>query len=146
MTEEREILINEQITIPMSELRFRFTTSGGPGGQHANRAATRVTLLFDVGASPSLDDISRARLLEKLAHRLDKNGILRIQVQDTRSQNQNRSIAISRFLVLLSQALIESKERGITRTPRKVIEKRLAAKKKQSFRKRERSTDWSNEH
>ncbi len=104
VTEESEIIISDQIRIPLSELRFRFSTSSGPGGQHANRSATRVTLLFDVASSPSLDDETRARLLKKLAHRLDKQGILRIQVQDTRSQKQNRAIAESRFMAELAEA------------------------------------------
>lgn len=143
MTEENRIIINERISIPLSELRFRFSTSSGPGGQHANRSATRVTLLFDVAASPSLDDVTRTRLLEKLAHRLDKQGVLRIQVQDTRSQKQNRAIANARFMTLLAQALIESKERVPTKTSKAVSAKRLAEKKKLSRRKQGRRTDWS---
>ena len=143
VTEENRIIINERISIPLSELRFRFSTSSGPGGQHANRSATRVTLLFDVAASPSLDDITRTRLLEKLAHRLDKQGVLRIQVQDTRSQKQNRAIANSRFMTLLAQALIEGKKRVPTKTSKAVSAKRLAEKKKHSRRKQERRTNWS---
>ena len=143
VTEENRIIINERISIPLSELRFRFSTSSGPGGQHANRSATRVTLLFDVSASPSLDDATRARLLEKLAHRLDKQGVLRIQVQDTRSQKQNRAIANARFMTLLAQVLIESKDRVPTKTSKAVSAKRLAEKKKLSRRKQERRTDWS---
>jgi ribosome-associated protein len=143
MTEESEIIISERVRIPLSELRFRFSTSSGPGGQHANRSATRVTLLFDVAASPSLDEATRSRLLEKLAHRLDKQGVLRIQVQDTRSQKQNRAIANARFMTLLAQALFESKERVPTKTSKAVSAKRLAEKKKLSRRKQERRTDWS---
>ncbi len=143
VTEESEIIISERIRIPLSELRFRFSTSSGPGGQHANRSATKVTLLFNVTASPSLDEATRARLLEKLAHRLDKQGVLRIQVQDTRSQKQNRAIANARFMTLLAQALIESKERVPTKTSKAISAKRLAEKKKLSRRKQERRTDWS---
>jgi ribosome-associated protein len=143
VTEENEIIISERIRIPLSELRFRFSTSSGPGGQHANRSATRVTLLFDVAASPSLDDVTRTRLLEKLAHRVDKQGVLRIQVQDTRSQKQNRAIAQSRFMTSLSQALIENKERIKSKMSKTTAKKRLAEKKKLSRRKQERRTDWS---
>jgi ribosome-associated protein len=143
VTEEKEIIISERIRIPLSELRFRFSTSSGPGGQHANRSATRVTLLFDIAASPSLDDITRTRLLEKLAHRVDKQGVLRIQVQDTRSQKQNRAIAQSRFLTSLAEALIEKKERKTTKMSKAAAEKRLAEKKRVSHRKQERRTDWS---
>lgn len=145
MSEESEIIINDRIRIPLSELRYRFSTSSGPGGQHANRSATRVTLLFDVATSPSLDDETRARLLQKLAHRLDKQGVLRIQVQDTRSQKQNRVIAEARFMTELSTALIKNKKRIKRKTPKAVIEKRLAEKKKTGRRKRERGADWSDE-
>ena len=63
MDAENLIWINDSLSIPRAELGWRFDTSSGPGGQHANRAATRVTLLFDVAHSPSLDAETRARLL-----------------------------------------------------------------------------------
>jgi len=143
VTEENTIIINDRINIPVSELSFRFSTSSGPGGQHANRAATRATLLFDVANSPSLDDDTRTRLLEKLAHRLDKKGVLRIQVQDTRSQKKNREIAASRFLALIAEALVEEKERAKTKPSASASKKRRDEKKKQSQRKQGRRTDWS---
>ena len=61
MEEVDLILINEQLALPAAELQFRFTTGGGPGGQHVNKTATRVTLLFDVAGSPSLDEATRTR-------------------------------------------------------------------------------------
>jgi len=70
MEEVDLILINEQLALPAAELQFRFTTGGGPGGQHVNKTATRVTLLFDVAGSPSLDEATRTRLLDRLATRL----------------------------------------------------------------------------
>ena len=136
------IIINDDLSIPESELNFRFDTSGGPGGQHANRSATRVTLLFDVANSPSLDDASRAKLLENLGHHLDTNGVLQVSVQDTRSQKKNREIAESRFMVLLADALTEQKERISTKPAAHAIEKQKAEQKKHSQRKKERRTDW----
>ena len=91
MTENSAIIINDKISIPASELSYRFSTSSGPGGQHVNRSATKVTLLFDVAASPSLDDDSRSRLLEKLDHHLDKHGVLHVPVQEKPS---NRRITL----------------------------------------------------
>ena len=61
------IQIEEGLCIPLSELNFRFSRSGGPGGQHVNRTETRVELLFDVRQSPSLNDGRRRR---RAAHRL----------------------------------------------------------------------------
>ncbi|NCF65589.1 MAG: aminoacyl-tRNA hydrolase [Chloroflexi bacterium] len=145
MTDDNLIQIDDRTTIPVSELKFLFSTSSGPGGQHANRSATRVTLLFDVSTSPSLGERARQRLLENLAHRLDKQGVLRIQVQDSRSQVQNRQIAISRLVALLSEALTEPKKRIKTEISQIAREKRLAEKKKQSRRKQERGANWSQE-
>jgi ribosome-associated protein len=135
---ENEIIVNEQLRIPMSELQYRFSTSSGPGGQHANKASTRVTLIYDVAHSPSLDEEMRRVLLKRLAPYLDKDGLLQIHVQDSRSQHRNREIANGRFRELLAAALIRRKRRHPTRPNRKAIEKRLAAKKKRSQRKQER--------
>jgi ribosome-associated protein len=137
------LIINDKVSIPESELHYRFDTSGGPGGQHANRSATRVTLLFDMTNSPSLDDDSRAWLLKKLDHHLDKRGVLHVSVHDTRSQKQNREIAESRFMVLMADALAESKERVKTKPSASVSKKRKDEKKKHSQRKHERRHDWS---
>ncbi len=136
------IFINAQVNIPTAELKFRFSTSGGPGGQHANRSATRATLLFDVAHSPSLDEATRARLLTKLASRLDKAGILRIDVQESRSQYRNRETAVLRFQLILANALKRPKKRRKTRPGRAAVEKRLADKKKRSQRKQERRQNW----
>lgn len=137
------LIINENVSIPESEISFRFDTSGGPGGQHANRSATRATLLFDVANSPSLDEETRERLLENLDSHLDKQGVLHISVQDTRSQKKNRDIAESRFMVLMAEALEESKDRIKTKPPAAAIEKSKAEQKKHSQRKKERRKDWT---
>ncbi len=133
-----EIVINEKVRIPLSELQYRFSTSSGPGGQHTNKAATRVTLLFDVAQSPSLDDETRRILLKRLTAYLDKEGVLQLHVQDSRSQHQNREIANGRFRDILAAALIRRKRRRPTRPSRAAVEKRLQTKKRQSQRKKER--------
>ena len=138
MEDINEIIVNEQLRIPMNELQYRFSTSSGPGGQHANKASTRVTLIYDVAHSPSLDEEMRRVLLKRLAPYLDKDGLLQIHVQDSRSQHRNREIANGRFRELLAAALIRRKRRRPTRPNRKAIEKRLATKKKHSQRKQER--------
>jgi ribosome-associated protein len=137
-----EIFINERLSIPADELEFRFSTSGGPGGQHANKSETQVTLLFDVAGSPSLDESSRARLLSRLAGRLDQNGILRLSVQDYRSQHQNRSLAIVRFQKLMAEALKVRKKRHKTCPSQAAIERRLEVKRRRSQRKEERRKTW----
>lgn len=135
---ENEIIINEQLRIPLSELQYRFSTSSGPGGQHANKASTRVTLLYDIANSPYMSEDLRRILLKRLASHVDKDGVLQIHVQDTRSQFRNREIANCRFRELLAAALIKRKRRRPTRPSKAAIKKRLETKKKQSQRKKER--------
>lgn len=140
--ETDDIPITEALSLPLSELVFRFTTGGGPGGQHVNKTATRVTLLFDVARSPSLDEATRARLLERLANRLDRRGVLHIDVQDSRSQWQNRELAIARLQSVLANALAEQAERRPTRPSRRARQERLDAKRHHSAVKRERRQRW----
>lgn len=142
MQAENQIIINNKLTIPLSELQFRFTTSSGPGGQHVNKAETRVILSFDVANSPALDDPTRQRLLHKLANRLDKEGMLQLQVQESRSQHRNREIAIRRFQALLAAALLRRKKRKRTRPSQAAVERRLKAKRQQSEKKQSRRRRW----
>lgn len=139
------IAVTETLRIPLSEIEFRFSPSRGPGGQHVNRAHTRVTLLFDVVNSSGLDEPIREKLLEVLSSRLDSNGILHISAQDSRSQNRNRQLAIGRFVALLNGALEERPERIATKPSREANRKRLDDKGKRSKKKHERSQDWSKE-
>ena len=142
---ENVVTINEKVSIPIAELQFRFATSSGPGGQHVNKAETKAILLFDVANSPSLDETTRARLLQKLANRLDKDGVLQIQAQQSRSQHRNRELAIARFQKLLFEALKPVKKRRKTKPSRAAIKKRLDDKKKLSQRKQSRRQKWDGE-
>ena len=142
MDDERVVPINEAVQIPLVELSFRFSTSSGPGGQHVNKSATKVTLLFDVANSPSLPEEVRARLLKKLENRLDKEGVLQLQVQSSRSQHRNRETAVSLFQKLLAEALKKKKKRRRTKPSAAAQEKRLAEKKKRAERKQERGQKW----
>jgi ribosome-associated protein len=142
MNDDNAIAITEEIQVPLSELEFRFSPSRGPGGQHANRAHTRVTLLFDVANSPSLDNSTREKLLLELASRLDSKGILRVTSQDTRSQSQNRALATARFVSLLAEALQEQPERIATKPSKKARKKWIEEQKRHSQRKKERRRDW----
>lgn len=136
------ITINETLSLPGAELVFRFTTGGGPGGQHVNKTATRVTLLFDVVHSPSLDEESRARILDRLSSRIDRHGLLHINVHGSRSQWQNRNEAIARLQLLLADALTEKAERRPTRPSRRSRETRLVQKRQRSEIKRNRRRHW----
>ena len=144
------IYINEQLNIPESEISFQFTTSGGPGGQHANKAATKAILLFDVANSlaliRSLSVGQHQRLIKKLESRMDSDGILQVAAQDTRSQHQNRQIAVERFQAIMQKALKKKKRRIKTRPSRAANERRIQNKKRRGQKKQERGRDWSDRY
>lgn len=140
--EANRLYINDELSIPEWELTFSFSASGGPGGQHANRSATRATLFFDVANSPSLSDDQRQRLMQRLSSRIDQDGILQVSAQDTRSQHRNRELATERFQEMLAKALKRRNRRRRTRPPRSANERRLQEKKRRGRLKRERSRDW----
>jgi ribosome-associated protein len=135
---ESVVRITDTVSIPMSELSFRFARSGGPGGQHANRSATQVELLFDVAGSLSLNETQRRRVLRKLKSRIDKEGILHLVSQETRSQFRNREEVVERFQELMREALRVPKRRLPTRPSRAARERRLEEKRRRSEKKRRR--------
>ncbi|CAN5800494.1 alternative ribosome rescue aminoacyl-tRNA hydrolase ArfB [soil metagenome] len=130
--------VTDELLIPLSELTYRATRAGGPGGQHVNTSSTRIELVFDVAASPSLSDAQRARILERLATRIDGEGLLRLASSASRSQHQNREDVTQRLARLLADALKERKARRKTRVPRAAKEARLKEKKKRGQVKKHR--------
>jgi ribosome-associated protein len=140
MARERLVRINRSVAIPMAELRFAFTRSSGPGGQHVNKASTQVELAFDVAGSPSLTEEEKTRIAGKLGGYMSKEGVLRLTCQTTRSQRQNRAEVVERFQELLRQTLAKPKKRKPTRPTKASVERRLAAKKQRSALKRQRRT------
>jgi ribosome-associated protein len=129
------VRVTSSLRIPVSELQFRFSASGGPGGQNANKVATRVELRFDVAGSPSLGPYQRSRLLEKLGPEV------RVVADDERSQLRNRQLATERFRERLAAALRVEKSRRPTRPTKGAKERRLADKRRLSERKRARRPD-----
>jgi ribosome-associated protein len=127
-----------KVTIPIDELDIRATRSGGPGGQHVNTSSTRVEVRWDVSASPILTEADRDRVLEKLATRIDRHGVLRVVASARRSQLQNRERAIARLRELVNEALERPKPRKKTRPSKAAREARLADKKRRAERKRRR--------
>jgi ribosome-associated protein len=124
------IRITGRLEIPAPELEFRFSRSGGPGGQNVNRRETRVELLFDVHSSPSLSERQRNRLLKRLASQIDRDGVLHIVARTHRSQLRNRQEAIERFVELLQRGLRAPRRRLPTRVPPRAIKRRLAGKRR----------------
>jgi len=138
MINEEVLPITASLAIPLSELDVQFTRSGGPGGQHVNRSATRVELRFDIVHSPSLTEAQRQRLLARLAGRLDGEGVLRVVAQSERSQLRNRQEAMKRLQETLRQALHVRKKRRRSKVPRWAKERRLAEKRRRAQSKQDR--------
>lgn len=133
------VIINERISIPEEELTFTASRSGGPGGQHVNKVSSKITLWFDLVNSPSLSPDDKELIASRLGNRIDKDGILRVVSQSTRSQLSNRELAVERFVELLQAALKREPPRKKTRASKAAKERRLEEKKQRSRIKRERS-------
>ncbi len=131
MKEDR-LRINHEVSIPSSELRFRFSRSSGPGGQHVQKSSTRVELLFDVRNSPSLTEEQKQRLLGRLGGYVDSSGTLHLVSQSGRSQWRNREEVVARFQALLQRALAARKRRRATRPSAAARERRLREKRHRS--------------
>ncbi len=132
MSDAGFLRVSSTCHIAESELVWRFSGSGGPGGQHANTANTRVELIFDIASSPSLAPRQRARLLDRYGP------VLRIVVSDTRSQTRNRELAIERFLDRLAQGLRVEAPRRPTKPTNAAKHARLDTKRQRSGTKQQR--------
>jgi ribosome-associated protein len=132
------IIINDKLNIAEAELEFSAACSGGPGGQNVNKVATRVLLQFDVAHSPSLSPWQRQRLLSRLGSRINKEGVLRVVCQESRSQVDNRERVMERFAELLREALKYTPPRIKTRPTFSSKRRRLDEKKHQSRIKQSR--------
>ncbi|HSL58282.1 MAG TPA: alternative ribosome rescue aminoacyl-tRNA hydrolase ArfB [Acidimicrobiales bacterium] len=120
------------VVIPAAELRWRFGPSGGPGGQHANRAHTRVELSVDLAGSPTLPAHARDRLVARLGDEV------RVTVDEERSQSRNRSLARARLAEKLAGALVVPRSRRPTRPTAGSKRRRLDDKRRRGDLKRER--------
>ena len=128
-----DLWVTRTCVIPDGELEWSFTGSGGPGGQHANTANTKVELRFDVAGSTALGPRQRARLLEKLGP------VVRVTASDRRSQAQNRALALERLRSRLADALKVEPPRHETKPSRAAQARRVEQKRKRSDLKRQRA-------
>ncbi|WP_291867819.1 alternative ribosome rescue aminoacyl-tRNA hydrolase ArfB [Maribacter sp.] len=119
----------------VSELTFKAVRSSGAGGQHVNKVSSKVELSFNVPESKALRSIEKERILNKLSNRLNKENVLLIQCDESRSQHKNKELVIKRFLLLLENALKIPKIRRKTKPKRSAIEKRIKSKKRAAIKK-----------
>jgi ribosome-associated protein len=127
-----ELRINDRLSLPLAEVELRASRSSGPGGQHANVTASRVEAVFDVGASAALDDVQRARLLERLGP------VVTAVAQDARGQARNRELALQRLAQKIAAGLRVQRKRRPTRPTRASKQRRLEQKRRVGERKRNR--------
>ena len=130
--DDDRLVVTSSVKIPRHELVVRFSTSGGPGGQHANKTATRAELTFDVEASGAFTDAQRDRVRSKLGP------VIRVVADDERSQLRNRALAEERLVERLRGALHVDRPRRSTRPTRGSQQRRIDGKKQRGETKRAR--------
>jgi ribosome-associated protein len=133
-----DLEVSPALTIPASELGWRFSRSSGPGGQHVNTSDSRVELFWNVAESTMLTDSQRLRLIERLDHRLVA-GVITVAASEQRSQLRNREIALVKLANLVAEALApDGPHRRATKPTRGSQRRRIAAKVQRSATKRQR--------
>ncbi len=128
------IRVTRSVLLDPDEIELRVSRSSGPGGQHANKAETRVEAVFDVEASASLSPAQKRRVVGRAGP------VLRAVAQDERSQSRNRELAVERLVAKLADALRVERRRVPTRPSTAARERRLTDKRRRGGVKRGRAT------
>lgn len=133
-----DLEVSPALSIPASELAWRFSRSSGPGGQHVNTSDSRVELSWDIAGSAALSEQQRQRLHERLGRRLVA-GVLTVTASEQRSQLRNREIARRKLALLVAEALApDAAARRATKRTRGSDRRRLDAKQQRSATKQQR--------
>ena len=130
--------ITPELRLPLSELDYQASRSGGPGGQHVNTSSTRIEVWWDIASSPTLTPEQRELLLQRLGPRLDSHGRLRLVSSGSRSQLRNREDVTERLRSVVAAALAPRKKRKPTKPSRAAKAARLEAKRRRTATKSRR--------
>ncbi|HET7483053.1 MAG TPA: alternative ribosome rescue aminoacyl-tRNA hydrolase ArfB [Actinomycetota bacterium] len=130
--------VSRSVTIPLNEIDLTFSTSGGPGGQHANRSSTRVTAVWNVDATEALGPRQKQRVHAALRSRIDSSGNLRLSSDRHRSQMRNRDDVLDRLAAMVADALVPRRSRVATTPTSAGKQRRLAQKRRRSEVKQQR--------
>ena len=136
------LIINETVSIPLSELVYTASRSSGPGGQHVNTSDTRIQVRWNVQETSALSEPERFRVLTKLASRLTEAGELILASDTHRSQRRNKEDVTERLAEMVAQALVRPKTRKKSKPTRAAREKRLDEKRKKSLTKQGRGKKY----
>lgn len=128
----KSLTVSQELLIPVSELSFTASRSGGPGGQHVNKTNSRVDVRWNIATSQSLTESQRALLIKCLAKRINQEGELSVVVDSERSQTRNLTTACELMVLLIQKALQKRKRRVGTKPTRSSQERRLAHKRAHS--------------
>lgn len=133
-----DLEVSSALTVPASELGWRFSRSSGPGGQHVNTSDSRVELFWDVASSTSVSEEQRMILTTRLGRRL-VSGVVTVSSSEQRSQLRNRETALEKLGEILAEALApEAAPRRPTRPTRGSVRRRVAGKQARSATKQQR--------
>lgn len=120
----------------LSEITYKAIRSSGPGGQHVNKVSSKIVLIFDLVNSTAFSDVEKERLTQFFSSSINKEGIIQLASDESRSQVKNKKIVTDRFFTLLKDGLYVPKPRKKTKPSKSAITKAKVQKKQLSEKKK----------
>lgn len=119
----------------LKKITFKTSRSGGKGGQNVNKVSSKVELNLNIALSGLFSEAQKILLFQKLANKINAEGILQIITEEERSQLNNKQRSLEKLQTLLENALYQAPKRKVTKPKRSAIEKRLRSKQLNALKK-----------